>query len=235
MPQQQWSMNDSANFEGTANGSSLDGFCFNAQSPGSVGSFVILGSTGTGTCHGGYDTRQNFLPESTVGAGAAGAANNQLVNLDQFGRCLDVTEQDVNYGYLIVWPCKQAPNPALVSWNQKWTIPSTPGGLITTNPGSLYCLQSPGVVGQYPTLVACPGNASTRSEYQWTVTGNTGTYATSYRIVDGYGRCLAPTDPTATPADLYPNGQQVSKLVVTTCDAATRQKWNAPADAMKAL
>jgi hypothetical protein len=242
MPQQQWSLNDSSNFEGTANGSSLDGFCFNAQSPGSVGSFLVLGSAGNGTCHGGYDARQSFLPEATVGAGAAGATNSQLVNLSQFGRCLDVTEQNVAYPYLTAWPCTQAPDPANVTWSQKWVTPtiaagnSSATGRITTNPGSLYCLESPGstAAGQYPKLVGCPGG-TTPQNLTWTIYSDTGTYATSYRIVDGYGYCLAPTDPTATPADLHPNGQQVSKLVVTTCGGSALQKWNAPPDAMAAL
>ena len=55
---------------------------------------------------------------------------------------------------------------------------------------------------------------------------DTGVYATSYQIVDGYGYCLTPTD--ATPPDLYPGVNQVSKIIVRVCDGSTPQKWNAP-------
>lgn len=234
-PRQQWSINDSANFEGTANGISLDGYCFNVQTPNTAGSFVIL-ATGSG-CHGGYNNIQTFSPDASVGAGAAGAAVGQLVNFDQFGRCLDVTEQNVGYSYLISWPCKQAPNQANVTWNQKWTVPTPSGttasgtGRITTSPTVVtpYCLRSPGstAAGQYVTVALCPVG-STPQNMTWTAFGDTGTYATSYRIVDGYGNCLAPTDPDATPADLYPSGQQISKIVVAPCTGSTLQKWNAP-------
>ena len=64
---------------------------------------------------------------------------------------------------------------------------------------------------------------------------DTGTYATSYRLADGYGNCLTATDPGATPADLYPGGRQISKLVVAACDGNARQKWNAPPGALHAL
>jgi hypothetical protein len=238
-PRQQWSINDSSNFEGTTDGVTLDGYCLNVQTPGLAGSFVVLGSVAAGRCRAAYDTRQTFLPEAAVGAGAAGPAAGQVVNYNQFGRCLDVTEQNVAFAYMIVWPCKQAPNPANVSWNQKWALPALGGaqsatGKITTNPGTLYCLRSPGSVnpGQYVTTVACPG-PSTPANASWTVYGNTGNYATSYRIQDSFGYCLSATNPDAVPADLYPNGLRTSKVVVATCDGSTMQKWNAPANLMR--
>jgi hypothetical protein len=237
-PQQQWSLNDAANFEGTADGVALDGFCFNVQTANSTGSFVVLGSAATGTCRGANDNTQTFSPEAAVGAGAAGASAGQLVNLNQFGRCLAVTEQNVGYPYLVAWPCKQAPNPANIGWDQRWTLPAAGvPGRIVTSPGGNYCLSSPGSVapGQYPTLVACPPGVATPLNLSWTVYANTGTYATSYRIMDAFGYCLAPTDPGAAPPDLYPNGQQISKLVVATCGGSTLQKWNAPPDVMQAL
>jgi hypothetical protein len=242
-PRQQWSINDSANFEGTANGATLDGFCFTVQSPNSPGSYVVLGSVATSTCHGGYNNVQTFSPEASVGAGAAGAAADQLVNFSQFGRCLDVTEQNVTYGYLIAWPCKQAPDPANVAWNQKWLLPavatgaSSGTGRITTNPTSgLYCLRSPGstATGQYVTVAACPSGA-TPVDMTWTSYLDTGSYPTSYRIRDGYGNCLQPTDPAATPPDLYPKGQQISKIVVAACTGSGLQKWNAPPNILQSL
>jgi hypothetical protein len=242
-PQQQWSINDSANFEGTANGRTLDGYCFNVQNPNTPGSIVILGSVDGGTCHRGYDTLETFSPEASVGAGAAGAPANQLVNFNQFGRCLDVTEQNVDYGYLIAWPCKQAPDPANVTWNEKWTLPAITAGTgsgtgrISTSPSTdPYCLQSSGSTapGQYVKVILCP-SGSTPTNMTWTVYTDTGAYTTSYRIEDGYGYCLSPTDPIATPADLYPKGQQISKLVVAVCSGSTLQKWNAPPNILQPL
>jgi hypothetical protein len=245
-PQQQWSINDAANFEGTADGATLDGFCLNVQTPNTAGSFVILGSTGTSTCHRAYDNIETFSVEATVGAGAAGAVAAggppppQLVNFNQFGRCLDVTEQKVTFLYMIAWPCKQAPDPANVTWNQKWALPAIPTGStsatgrITTNQPTLgtYCLNSPlsTVDGQYVTVTPCPG-AATTSNQSWTVYGDTGTYASSYRIVDSAGYCLTPT----SAPDYYPNGNNVSKLIVATCGGLTLQKWNAPPNLLKSL
>jgi hypothetical protein len=233
---QQWSMNDSANFEGTTDGQTLNGYCFNVQSPDVSGSFVVLGSRIGGTCGKGYDNIETFNPEASAGAGAAGPAVNQTVNFDQFGRCLDVTEFKLNYAYLIVWPCKQAPNPTLVAWNQRFTLPALTTDLedkvwgpITVNPGAgtLYCLQSPGSVaaGSYVQPFPCP--AYPPANMQWTANGATGDYDSSYRIEDRDGHCLSPTDPDAAVPDLYPKGLRISKLVVADCSNSLLQKWNA--------
>jgi hypothetical protein len=234
---QMWSMNGSANFEGTNNGSDLNGNCFNVQSPDVPGSLVILGRSPN--CFGGYNNRQSFSPDASVGAGAAGIGNRQLVNYNQFGRCLDVTEGNVNYSYMISWPCKQEPNPANLDWNQLWQTPavsvdangverSSPG-LITTTSSSRYCLRSPGstTAGAYVTVTSCP-SATSQAALQWTVYRATGDYTTAYRIIDSWGNCLAATDQQDTPPDLYPNGNLISKIVVRACTSSTLQKWNAP-------
>jgi hypothetical protein len=240
-PQQQWSINDAANLEGTSNGSTLDGYCFNVQSPNTAGSFVILGTT---TCKKAYDNVATFSPEAAVGAGAAGAAVGQLVNFSQFGRCVDVTEQNVLYSYLIAWPCKQAPDPANVAWNQKWDLPtfaagavSATGTVVTTRLGVDYCMKSPSAVGvgMYVTVTPCPLTGSTPVNLTWTVYLDTGAYATSYVIRDGTGYCLQATDPNASPPDLYPKGQSISKIIVATCNGSTLQKWNAPPNILNPL
>jgi Ricin-type beta-trefoil lectin domain len=242
LPQQQWSFNDAGDFEGTTNGVSLDGYCFNQASPDVAGTMVILGNVSAGKCRTGtsYIAVQ---PEPAVGAGAAGTAVGaageiQLVNFNQFGRCLDVTEFNVNYGFLIAWPCKQAPDMAYVGWNQKWSIPTVTSpatsatGRITT---VTYCLRSPGstAAGQYVQVVTCP--VGTPTNMTWTVYRDTGNYSTSYRIVDGYGYCLSTTDPTASPGDFYSNGYKVTKITVAVCDGSTLQKWNAPPEILNAV
>jgi hypothetical protein len=94
-----------------------------------------------------------------------------------------------------------------------------------------YCLQSPGLTATpYPTLTSTCPTSSIPTSKKWTVYWDTGDYATSYRIKDGYGDCLQPTDPNANPPDLYPSGDQISKIIVAVCDGSTLQKWNAPAN-----
>ena len=229
-PAQQWSLNDSANLQGTTNGTSLNGQCLNVANPNTRGSLLVLGS-----CGGSYGNVRHFSMEATVGAGKATSANPpRLVNYNQFARCVDQTKHDVNYAYLIVWPCKQSPDGS-VSWNQQWKLTkfgeNPDRWSINTKPGSTYCLRSPlsTARGQYVRVVACnpekPDAAST-----WRVSGATDRYSTSYTIVDNSGYCLSPTDPAAEQADLHFEGDNVSKLVVARCDGSTLQKWNAPAN-----
>lgn len=230
-PSQQWSINDEGNFEGTTDGRSLDGFCFNVQNGNNKGSFVILSRN----CRNGADEVRTFAPESSVGAGAAGAGSGQLVNFKQFGRCLDVTEFNLTKGYMIAWPCKQAPDPTYVRWNQRFALPSTDpvtgvgvGRIVTNADGPEYCLRSPKstAAGQYVIFTGCTGG----DDQLWTVNRDTGAYATSYTVVDSAGLCLSPTNPYATPPDLYKPDEyiNVSKIVMDDCDGATIQKWNAP-------
>jgi hypothetical protein len=229
--QQQWSLDDAARLHGTKDGTNLDDFCFYVTSP-IPGSTVVLKPCQIGT---------SFSPEAAVGAGAArpssqpaaGASPKQLVNLSQFGRCMDVTEFNPTKGYLIVWPCKQAPNPANVGWNQKWTLPaiasgetSASGPIFTDATTGRYCLRSPGPF-QYVTVALCPANLA--QAQQWTVYGDIG-YALRYHIQDEHGYCLSPTDPNATPPDFYPEGYQVSKIVVADCNQSRLQRWNSTLD-----
>jgi hypothetical protein len=241
---QRWSANDWANFEGTANGVDRDGFCFNVQQPGSP-SPVILGSKDTGTCRQRHDTRQTFLPDKTVGAGAAGPKTGQLVNFQQFGRCLDIPHGGT-YAWgepLIAWPCKQTfqpTNPATLNWNQRWTLPafttgasSTTGKITTTNGTSTYCLQGPAsatAASQYVILAQTCGTASAMT---WTVSRDTGRYETSYRIMNHYGHCLVPTDPATDPYVDRGVVTNAGKIKVAPCTGSTDQKWNAPPDVIK--
>jgi hypothetical protein len=82
------------------------------------------------------------------------------------------------------------------------------------------------------TVVNCDNvtaaNPRTDKELWWTVVHDTGVYATSYRIKDSAGNCLAPTDQKATPKDVHGDG--TSKVKVYKCSSAELQKWNAPAN-----
>jgi hypothetical protein len=231
---QQWSFNDSANFEGTANGATLDGFCFHVQFPDTVGSAVVVRNAGS-KCYTAYNNESSFSPEPQVGAGASSAATKQLVNYGQFGRCLDVTDRIVTSQYMIVWPCKQSPDPTLVNWNQRWTTPALGGatsaaGVLMVQPTSstTRCLRSPltNAPNSFVDLTTCPAGAPIGA-VKWTVYGNTGDYVTSYRIMDFAGNCLAANDPSDPSRTLHPKGQKVSPAVVVPCTASLLQKWNA--------
>jgi type II secretory pathway pseudopilin PulG len=234
---QQWSFNDNGNFEGTTtDGRDLDGYCLALSNQNTAGTPIVLFRCDTGNIDA-----ITLSPEASVGAGAAGPPVNlsQLVNFGQFGRCLDVTNQDVTEDYLIVWPCKQAPDPNDVTWNQKWQQQANSDGTVrlVTVPGLRYCLRSPGSIaaGAYVRVVSTSCTSSSPPDnLRWRVLGSTGNPETMYRIVDYRGYCLAPTDPDATPPDLFDRGEAVSKVIVATCSGATTLKWNAPASVLDA-
>jgi hypothetical protein len=151
----------------------------------------------------------------------------------------------VNASYLILYTCKQNPNPSKVAWNQKFTpSPALGAGptkvlLTATTGGVTYCLKSPRAVGGYPVLsTPCPSSVTTAGPgFVWTVdqkyTDATKTiqlnYADKYTIRDDTvttpagGLCLAP----GNNSDLL-NGEYY-KAVVANCDGSTAQKWNADA------
>jgi hypothetical protein len=230
---QRWSLNEVANFIGTSNGS-VDNFCFTVQSASA--SPVLLSDR---TC-------SVFQLDVAAGAGAAGPVSKQLVNYQQFGRCLDVTNSVTASTYLIARPCVQAPDPTTIGWNQKWTLPGIgstsytgTGRIYTTLNGTDYCLRSPGTtVGANPTVVACSGS-SVPAALTWRIYGATGSYATSYQIVDNTGGCLQPADPNASPGEVYTSsgytGPTISRIITRICDGSAWQKWNAPAYLSKPL
>ena len=238
---QQWSVDDSSHLEGaTTNQTNIDGYCINVAAQ-TAGTALNLAS-----CAGGVtDTAQTWVLSPTTGTGMAGAGNNQLVNFRQFATCLDVTGQSVSASFMILYNCKQNPDPSKVAWNQKF-IPSPALGagptktlLTTTSGGTTYCLHSPGTSGGYPVLsTPCPASVSTASAgFVWTVsqryTDSTQTtelpYAQKYTIKDDTvtspagGLCLG----LSPNSDLYDG--QYYKGIVTPCDGSTSQKWNADA------
>ncbi|WP_432978038.1 RICIN domain-containing protein [Dactylosporangium sp. CA-233914] len=234
---QRWNLNDGSSFQSTNTaGTGLGSLCFHAKSASTAGAFVELIGCG------GSDNTRTFAPEASVGAGAAGPPY-QLVNFKQFGRCIDVTNFDTTLGYLIVWPCKQAPNPINVGWNQRWTIPSTGTGLgsITgqiktddnTRTYKTYCLTTyePGASTHFVTVKVCP--ATTDKSTLWTVSYQESTYGSSFVIKDYTGRCLSPAnldDPKLPAGDIFKGSTTVSKLTMADCDGSKLQKWNAPAN-----
>ncbi|GAA2660561.1 RICIN domain-containing protein [Paractinoplanes durhamensis] len=245
---QSWSFNDSANLMGSkVDGSDIDSYCFNVTAAATVGAGITLQTN----CNKSYDNVQTFSADANVGAGAAssatGKAIGQLINYNQFGRCLDDTSKNINATNMIAWPCKQNPNPNKVSWNQRYTpkdaLPTGTSGTAankittvirtsTTLASPWYCIQSPLAtsVGSYVTTKSCVDG---QANQKWTIYGRTEQYATSYTIVDNAGYCLQPRDPAD--GDLFQTVNSISKIYVAACDGSTLQKWNANKNVVDAL
>jgi hypothetical protein len=231
---QQWSVDDSAHLHAAlADKSTTDGYCINVATQASGVALNLAGCVG-----GTSDITQTWVPAPTAGAGMAGAGNSQLVNYRQFANCLDVTDQNPNTPYLILYTCKQNPNPANVAWNQRFSpspalvaAPSRLRLLRTTASGTTYCLTSPlSNGGAVRVTTPCPASVTATSPYSWTVyqtqsdaSGTDLPYAQKFTIVDGSGLCLG----TGSSSDLHLN--LYIKAIVTTCDGSTGQKWNANA------
>ncbi|MFI6071758.1 RICIN domain-containing protein [Actinoplanes sp. NPDC051343] len=264
---QVWSLNNRDNFEGTLNGTGNDGKCVNvdwtAAPPALVINNVIQGNTnrvantaGDGTdgtpcsgTSGDYTRYKTFFPDASAGTGAAGPVTRQLVNYDEFGRCLDVTGNNVGSAFLVVFPCKQTPDPNGIQWNQVWYLPGVPATDAAGNPGTSgtgwltltgsdkvtkYCLTSPGstAAGQYVRVYQCTptAGATPPANQNWTRRVFTGVNQTSYRIESTFGTnagnpyCLLPS-----PSDYWDQftAMKISKLVLAPCDGSNLQKWNA--------
>jgi hypothetical protein len=225
---QQWSFNDNggytASLSTSASNGGLSSQCLSVSSQ-SAGMQVTLGYCSSGST---TSPTQAWIPAPTVGAGGAQAP--QRINYYEFGRCLDVTNQNVLAGHLIDFPCKQNPFPGAVAWNQKFTSPpiaagATSGtGQIYTTPtsgtgaGTRYCLTSPGVAGGLTAVAPC---SATDARQVWTVYNGISplAYSAKFAVVDNGGRCLGLTTPVQS--ELW------SAIDVDTCTGETAQKWNA--------
>ncbi|MEJ5944661.1 hypothetical protein WDZ17_05055 [Pseudokineococcus basanitobsidens] len=174
----------------------------------------------------------SWNPEPAVGAGSASQPSSlQLVNYAEFGRCLEVTQENLWADRMGIGPCKQAVPGNGNRWNQVWarSEPADGTSSVTTalsvnNPYDAYdkrCLQTPGAGASpaYPVLAYC---SSGEPDQVFTRTTATSSYTTSYLLVDRYGRCLG-GGPT-----YFPDGSALTSVVAEPCDGSLDQKWNAP-------
>ena len=239
-PAQQWQYEvNQQTYYGTNDGINRSGYCLVMDQVGVVNSPIVLRSGAN--CGTAGAAGKAFVPDANVGSGAAGINTGQLVNFEEVGRCLDLTEEDPNGGYfinkkltpaLITYPCKQSFTGS-VFWNHKWTGPVIPtgdykaGGTISTTPdkgsfiGQTYCLNSPGVPNGYVWVSLCTGNKPTM---RWTVYGASPVGTEAYQVVDNSGLCLQAAG-SLGPAFQY---KTWSEVIVATCDGSGVQKWNAP-------
>jgi type II secretory pathway pseudopilin PulG len=91
-------------------------------------------------------TSNGFSPSTSVGAGAANHANEEIVNYLEFGRCMDVDGQPIpasNANDLISYPCKQDPTNdgtgtgKAITWNQKFYYTEPAAGVETQGPQAI--------------------------------------------------------------------------------------------------
>ncbi|MCY7287228.1 MAG: hypothetical protein LH624_03000, partial [Cryobacterium sp.] len=109
-----------------------------------------------------------------------------------------------------------------------YTEPTAPGSTsfgpqeiyVNDSGGTKRCLQVPDLGAGNGDLVFRTCDSSAKQK--WTRTKDTGDYASSYLMIDTFGRCMF-----ADPSD--PFNTYYSKIRVTACDGSLRQKWNAPA------
>jgi hypothetical protein len=223
---QEWSFDDNGKFEGAASNGNINGNCISANPYNNsvAGGFLYE----QGCDGGGFDT-ETWNPDPQVGAGLAGPATQGLVNYSEFGRCLDVTGQNVAATWLIDYPCKQAPDPSNIAWNQRFVYANNQ--ITTTTGGVTYCLIAPATESQTTinnlvVIVPCSSTSATAAQKTWTESSDTGSYNTSYTIVSSAGYCLSVVQPGL--GDAY--NAQWGAIVTTTCDGSLVQKWNAPAN-----
>ncbi|UQX89543.1 RICIN domain-containing protein [Jatrophihabitans telluris] len=238
---QMWSSDDSAHLRGSlADKSNTSNVCIHAAGQ-SAGQVVTIA-----TCAGSVtDQYQTWVPSPSAGTGQSGAGNQQLVNFQQFSRCLDVTNQTTaasgGGSFLIIYSCKQNPNPTKIAGNQRWvSAPSLSSALKPTvgewitQLNATYCMTSPLSLGGYVSVQPCATTSTSRTT--WTTyqtkdsSGNDLSYADLYTVKDSNNMCLG----LSPNSDVY-NGAYY-KAIVTTCDGSTSQKWNAnPAISSSAL
>ncbi|MBV9293489.1 MAG: ricin-type beta-trefoil lectin domain protein [Frankiales bacterium] len=263
---QEWGYNDNGHFamglsngdvtEGTSPGPCLQpGGAANGApgsgSPSNSGDPVVIAAT----CDSNTTGYLAWNPDPQVGAGKAGgntsgqpgAPTNQLVNYAELGRCLDITGQNVGADHLIDYPCKQAPNSCLLTWNQVWYYTAVSGNYGTlavqyaggrkacdSSSYTNYCLTAPSAPGG-GWITVSPCQATPPDSQLWQTTGNiAGNYPNSFLVISKLtGLCMA-ADPSQQPTYLS------STIVTTACDgsgvpsqAAVKNplllKWNAPA------
>lgn len=169
-----------------------------------------------------------FNPQPAVGAGAASKATVQIVNYKEFGRCMDVTDVDINKSFMIVYPCKQDPTGTgtNILWNHKWsyvepTSPATTSASqqIKVNTGSETRCLTGSTSSTDLTMKAC----STTNTLQWfvrnTETGNS-LSSWTFQLNSDKTQCLA---------SVPEPGYAWSHIRLVACSGSTAQKWNAPA------
>lgn len=230
----------------------------NSNNTGAVNSYIIKGEDrsvydGMAVAVGSHDHLRSVNPDPAVGKGNASYETDQVVNHQLFGRCLDVTDADINRQYMITYPCKQDPGGGGdFDWNHKWYY-SEPGlgqeyvttQIMVIRSGVEYCLIAPTqlntnfeTAGTYAPISALfprfhtglenGGRECNTSRTEWKRYGYNDDESLAYHIVDANGRCLSAAGPRTT------HHEQWSTVIVEECSESEAQQWNVPTDPVEA-
>lgn len=264
----QWGINDSGDLQDVVSGGSGNPGSYllddpiGGQAPASGGSLTSAMTT-VSSSSGGFSDDWSWEFSPTVGSGGAAPSagstfgpTDQLVNYEQFGLCMDVTNQSVSSTYLIDYDCKQFPDTTTYpTWNQRWCfdqistnaggIPEgllyTPDGSTSCSGGTPYCAKSPlspsngtsndsawvVVTSSSCTLNQALSYYGTNSPLIWVDWGgNTTDSDYTYTYTDTDGYCLEAD--TANQQDPG-GGATFATIEVASCNGAYAEKWNAPA------
>ena len=145
---QQWGVQDSAQIEGVNTAGNPNSWCLMNADPSSAEQPVTIqgGPGGPSDCSQPYSDTWTWQMTSQVGSGGSNPTpgtegpSDQLVNYLEFGRCMDVTNQNTGFGALIDYTCKQFPDTANYPiWNQRWCwVPVSSISGEPANSGVLY-------------------------------------------------------------------------------------------------
>lgn len=237
---QEWGFNDNGHFAAAlGNGTVTNGTDGPCLQPSGAGGSTAAASGAVVVyvnCDNNTTGPAAFDPDPEVGAGKAGGAisgvpggTRQYVNYAQFGRCLDITGQNVNADHLIAYPCKQAPDSRALTFNQVWDYTAGTDGYGTfyvTLAGGRYCLTAP-LTGELIVTKSCLANPL--PDQLWRATKVVpGDYAGSYTLINkGTGTCMGVS------ALSQAISNQASNIILSACNGSNGQKWNAPPDAVK--
>jgi hypothetical protein len=264
---QEWAFDDDGHFATASSGGDVGSTCLQPNTPDDSTNAVSGSALVVTSCSGDTTGTTAFNPDPQVGAGSAlvyfnpnavpaevaplgvpaSSPTNQFVNFAEFGRCLDVTGQNVGADHLIDYPCKQAPNYCNLTWNQVWYYQAVSGvyGIFYTDyansrsacdaVGTNYCLTEP--IAPATNITVSPCATTPPANQLWDATGAQATYSSAYLLKsDLDSRCMA-----ADPSNQETFGS--SNIVAAPCsDSGTGAvptatgavknplllKWNAP-------
>ncbi len=189
-----------------------------------------------------------WIPSPAIGAGAAvDPDSDQWINFDQFGRCLDVPNNDTTPLYITAPGCRQNPYgsaPEYVNQLFVYNTAAYPKTMSITFGGISYCLYSQDKLAPtYPDdtdvldhrvlLTPCAGHTTTTTikaaALQWTRTTPTTDpalpFSSQFRLVDNVGQCMSLAN-VIVPGDTH-DYDVWQKAVTVTCDLSPVQQWNA--------
>jgi hypothetical protein len=210
-----------------------------------IGHNLQVSTTVTGT----------LAPTSLVGAGGAQYSTHQLVNYQEFGRCTDVTNERIDYAYMIDYPCKQDPTggTTYITWNQKYyyceasdTSSACAGVNVAAqqiyvyyqdNVAQKYCFTAPSATTStssgpvyYPYFTACATSGPLVALQTWSRIYNTGTFSSSYLVINtGLRPDLGGLclEANNSSGTTFSSSPVISELTLAQCNGSPLQQWNA--------